>query len=306
MSGAGKTSTLKGLEDLGFEAIDNISLGLLGNLFLPLQREFGDSAARRPITIGIDIRTRDFSVAAFSTIVGALRARPEIAAEVIFLDCSDGGLQRRYAETGHRHPLAGDGSASDGIAAERLILSDLRQSADHVIDTSDVTVGVLKRTLRDHFSNKQEPELALFVTSFSYCHGVPRDADMVFDIRYLLESEPASHRQSYSTTAGAGGAEEIGADVARDNGFMEFFDQLTAFLHTLLPRYAAEGKSYLTIAIGDGDGRRGAVVVAEQLTSVLVDEGWRVHLQHRELNRQDGSRQGGPNSHQREEGSTQT
>ena len=306
MSGAGKTSALKGLEDLGFEAIDNIPLGLLGNLFLPLQREFGDSAARRPIAIGIDIRTRDFSVDAFSTMVGALRARPEIEAQVIFLDCSDDDLQRRYAETGHRHPLAGDGSASDGIAAERLILSDLQRSADHVIDTSDMNVRTLKRTLKDRFADEHESELALFVTSFSYRRGVPRDSDMVFDMRYLLESEPGGHRQSDSATAGAGGADEIAAAVAHDSGFMEFFDRLTAFLRPLLPRYAAEGKSYLTIAIGDGDGRRGAVFVAKRLTSVLTDEGWRVHLQHRELDRQDGNWPDSPGRLKPQEESTQT
>jgi UPF0042 nucleotide-binding protein len=215
-----------------------------------------------------------------------LRARPEIEAQVIFLDCSDGDLQRRYAETGHRHPLAGDGSASDGIAAERLILSDLRQSADHVIDTSDMNVRTLKRTLESQFAGTHESELALFVTSFSYRRGVPRDSDMVFDIRYLLESEPGGHRPSDRASAGAGGAQAIAAAVADDSGFMEFFDHLTALLRRLLPRYAAEGKSYLTIAIGDGDGRSGAVFVAERLTNVLTDEGWRVHLQHRELDKQ--------------------
>ncbi len=290
MSGAGKTSALKSLEDLGFEAIDNIPLGLLGNLFLPLQREFGDTASRRPIAIGIDIRTRDFSVAAFSAMVSALRARPEIEAQVIFLDCSDADLQRRYAETGHRHPLAGDGSASDGIAAERLILSELQKSADQVIDTTDINVRTLKRTLQSQFADDYESELALFVTSFSYPRGVPRDSDMVFDIRYLLESDPIGHRRVESAMADVGNEQEIAAAVARDSGFMEFFDRLTALLRRLLPRYAAEGKSYLTIAIGDGDGHRGAVFVAERLTSVLTDEGWRVHLQHRELDKQDGNR----------------
>lgn len=276
LSGAGKTSVLKGLEDMGYEAIDNLPLSLLGNLVLPSQRPFSALQIERPLAVGIDIRTRDFDAAALQQRLAQLAAENEVETRLLYLDCSDAALERRYAETRHRHPLGKGLPLKESIAAERRALSDLRDRADLVLDTSEMTLGGLKRALQRHFALQRAVELGLFVTSFSYRRGIPRESDLVFDVRFLPEAP--------SDLPGETGQDAAIAEfIARNGGFVEFFDRLTGFLKPLLPRYAAEGKSYLTLSVGDDNGRRRAVAVAERLAAWLEDEGWRVHLQHRDL-----------------------
>jgi UPF0042 nucleotide-binding protein len=282
MSGAGKTSALKCLEDMGYEAVDNIPLSLLGNLVLPRNPSKATMRFQRPIAIGVDIRTRDFGVSALVAMLAGLKDLNLLETKLLFLDCSDAALMRRYAETRHRHPLAAGGSIADGIAAERKVLAELRESADLVVDTTDLILGGLKQVLQRHFAPETQSELALFVTSFSYRRGLPRESDLVFDVRFL--PDPADSK--------VGGA-DFTELVARDAGFMEFFARLTGFLSPLLPSYAAEGKSYLTISIGDGDGGPRAAFVADRLADWLRGQGWRSQLQHRDLeNSRGGSRPG--------------
>jgi len=273
VSGAGKTSALKALEDMGFEAVDNLPLSLMGRLVAP-----GDFP--HPIAAGVDIRTREFGAEAFLEQVAELRARADVDVKVLFMDCDDQVLTRRYAETRRRHPLAIDRPVADGIRQERTLLAPVREQADVVMDTSDMSLGAQKAAMEDHFAVHGDPGLPVFVVSFSYKNGVPRDADLVFDVRFLknphydLDLRPLT-----------GLDEKVGQHVAGDPGFDEFFGHLTALLGPLLPRYAAEGKSYLTIAVGCTGGRHRSVYVAERLGAWLGDRGEKARVRHRDLDK---------------------
>lgn len=278
MSGAGKTSALKAFEDLGYEAMDNVPLSFLTAVVRPVQGRFGTAGLSAPLAIGIDIRTRDFGVEPFLRELDRLMAETTTEVKVLFLDCDDDELRRRYAETRHRHPLAQDRPVSDGIARERRLVSVLRERADLVVDTTGLGPGELKRILEGHFGIETTPGLAVFVTSFSYRQGLPRDADLVFDVRFL-----ANPHYDPDLRPLTGRDQAVAEYVAGDKGFQQFFDGLTGLLAPLLPRYAAEGKSYLTIAVGCTGGRHRSVVVAERLAAWLRDQGQRIHLHHKAL-----------------------
>jgi len=275
MSGAGKTSALKALEDIGYEAIDNIPLSLLSSLVKPQQT---GPVSQRPIAIGVDIRTRDFAVDSFIKELKALLDEASLAAKVLFLDCDDDELRQRYAETRHRHPLAQDRPVSDGIAHERVLVSELRDRADVVVDTTRFGPGELKRILSGHFALARTSILNVFVTSFSFRQGLPREADLVFDVRFLINPH---YDPSLKVLTGKDAA--VGEYIAKDDGFDDFFNNLTGLLSPLLPRYAAEGKSYLTIALGCTGGRHRSVFVAEKLATWLRCEDHTIHLLHRDL-----------------------
>ncbi|MCG8509859.1 MAG: RNase adapter RapZ [Rhodospirillales bacterium] len=278
MSGAGKTSALKALEDLGYEAIDNVPLSLLDSLVFPSQRSLGAREFQSPLAIGIDIRTRDFGAKAFSRELDRLKDERSVKVQVMFLDCDDEQLRRRYAETRHRHPLALDRPVEDGIAHERRLMAPIRDRADLTVDTSDASLGDLKRILEGHFRLGNRQSLTVFVTSFSFRHGIPREADLVFDVRFLANPHYDSDLRHLT-----GKDSRVGAFVSADPGFERFFSDLSNLLAPLLPRYAEEGKSYLTIAIGCTGGRHRSVFVAEQLSSWLEKQGSQIHLVHREL-----------------------
>ncbi|PIW27303.1 MAG: RNase adapter RapZ [Rhodospirillales bacterium CG15_BIG_FIL_POST_REV_8_21_14_020_66_15] len=273
VSGAGKTSALKALEDMGFEAIDNVPLSLLGRLVAP-------GGFPHPIAAGVDIRTRDFGADAFLEMIAELRARDDVDAKVLFMDCDDQVLTRRYAETRRRHPLAIDRPVADGIRQERMLLAPVRERADVVMDTSDMSLGAQKAAMEDHFAVQGEPGLPVFVVSFSYRNGVPRDADLVFDVRFL--SNPHYDLDLRPLT---GLDDKVGAHIAADSGFDAFFRHLTALLGPLLPRYAEEGKSYLTIAVGCTGGRHRSVYVAERLGAWLSERGEKARVRHRDLDK---------------------
>jgi UPF0042 nucleotide-binding protein len=271
MSGAGKTSALKSLEDMGYEAVDNLPLSLLGTLLRP-------GEATRPLAIGIDTRTRDFGVASMLAKIDRSRYARHIDMQVLFLDCDDDVLCRRYTETRRRHPLALDRPLIDGIRHERDLLSALKARADLVLDTSSLPPAELKRVIAGYFGVDCKPTLVVFVTSFSYRRGLPREADLVFDTRfldnphYMPELRPLTGRDP-----------RVAEYLAKDPGYAQFFTAVTALLEPLLPRFAAEGKSYLTIAIGCTGGRHRSVVVAEKLAQWLRDRNQPVDLRHRDL-----------------------
>ncbi len=273
MSGAGKTLALKALEDMGFEAVDNLPLSLLGNLVRPE----GDMPRR--LAIGIDIRTRDFGVEPFLAEVDRLTADRGISVRVIFLDCDDEVLTRRYTETRRRHPLAVDRPLVDGIHRERALVADLRTRPDIVvIDTSTLPPAEFKRVLALRLGLEADRGLVVFVTSFAYRNGLPREADLVFDARFLTNPHYVEDLRPKT-----GRDAEVAAYIAADPVFDSFFTALTNLLAPLLPRFAAEGKSYLTIAIGCTGGRHRSVFVAEHLSDWLRERGARVELRHREL-----------------------
>ncbi len=280
MSGAGKTSALKALEDMGYEAVDNMPLSLLNSLVVPVRRDFGAPDRQRPIAAGVDIRTRDFAVTPFVEQLDHLGAEGRVEVRLLFMDCDDDELRRRYAETRHRHPLALDRPVSDGIVHERGLVSPLRDRADVVLDTTGMGPGDLKRILQGHFGLASEPGLAVFVISFSYRRGLPREADLVFDVRFL-----ANPHYDPKLRPLTGLDRPVAEHVAGEVGFAPFFDTLTGLLRPLLPRYAGEGKSYLTIAVGCTGGRHRSVVVAEKLAAWLNGQNQRVHVHHRDLDK---------------------
>jgi UPF0042 nucleotide-binding protein len=271
MSGAGKTLALKDLEDLGYEAVDNLPLSLLGSLV----RGHGP---RRPLAVGIDIRTRDFGVAEMLHGIDSLKAEKGLDVRLVFIDCDDEVLGRRFTETRRRHPLAVDRPLTDGILHERKLVSPLRGRADLLIDTSNLPPGELKRVLEGHFKLDSAHGPVIFVTSFAYRGGLPREADLVFDARFL--DNPHYDAALRPLT---GRDPRVQAYVARDKDFDSFFNAVTNLLAPLLPRFAAEGKSYLTIAIGCTGGRHRSVAIAEKLAGWLKERGQRVDLRHREL-----------------------
>jgi RNase adapter protein RapZ len=273
MSGAGKTSALKAFEDMGYEAIYNIPLSLLDSLIKPQQK-----GLQRPIAIGFDIRTRDFAADVLINELDRMIDENTIDAKILFIDCDDDELRRRYAETRHRHPLAQDRPVSDGITHERRLVSQLRDRADVVVDTSRFGPGELKRILKGHFDLDREAGLNIFVTSFSFRQGLPREADLVFDVRFLANPHYDPNLKALSGKEAA-----VGEFIAGDQDFKNFFNNLTGLLSPLLPRYAAEGKSYLTIAIGCTGGRHRSVFVAEKLANWLEQKNRPIHLLHRDL-----------------------
>jgi UPF0042 nucleotide-binding protein len=273
LSGAGRATALNALEDLGFEAVDNLPLSLLPDLLRSDAR-----AGSRPLALGLDVRTRDFSSNAFLTELAQLRAQDDLLCELVFLDCDGTTLLRRYTETRRRHPLAIDRPVQDGIAEERRILAPLRAAADQVIDTSQLGPHDLKRLLSTRFALDGAPGMRLAVLSFSYRNGLPREADIVFDARFLAnphyvpELKPLSGRDL-----------AVQEYVAADPGYAAFVNGIKSLLGPLLPRYEKEGKSYLTVAVGCTGGRHRSVFLAETLAAWLGELDKSVTLAHRDL-----------------------
>jgi RNase adapter protein RapZ len=281
MSGAGKTTALKAFEDLGFECIDNLPLRLLRRL---LRRDATDAAPiDHQLAIGVDVRTRDFGIDSCLAAIDDLQREEGISIKLVFLYCDDEEVRRRYTTTRHRHPLAGRLPLIEGIARERQILAPLRKRAELSIDTTGLSPGHLKRLLRGHFGLPEQQSLLVQVTSFSFRSGLPRDADLVFDVRFL--ANPYYEPSLKSLT---GRDAEIARFIRANQEFAPFLESLTRLLHPLLPRYVAEGKSYLTIAIGCTGGRHRSVYVAEELAAWLRSQGQRVEILHRDLDRSSG------------------
>ena len=274
MSGAGRSSTLHVFEDIGFEAIDNLPLSLLGNLVQ-------GAASGQALAIGVDIRTRDFANDAFELELTRLRGQGEFSVSTIFLDCDEDVLIKRYTETRRRHPLADDRPLADGIKLERRMLQPVRDRADTLIDTSHLTPWILKRQLMERFARKDVSVLSIFVTSFSYRQGVPREADLVFDVRFLRNPHYDSELRPLT-----GRDSRVANYIAEDPDFSAYMESLKAMLDLLLPRFEAEGKSYLTIAIGCTGGKHRSVYVCELLGEWIEQMGKGVQLHHRDLESQ--------------------
>ena len=274
MSGAGLSVALKALEDLGYEAVDNLRLSLVQALL-----EQADPR-KRPLALVIDSRTRDFSAHALLEQVESLKENEDLDVRLVFLDCGDEVLQRRFTETRRRHPLAIDRPVPDGIQRERAMLYPLKQQADVTIDTTQLSIHDLRRLLAGNFQIDAQAALQVFVTSFSFRLGLPREADLVFDVRFL--TNPHYDPELRPLTGLDAG---VAARVEGDPDFPAFFQHLTDLLQPLLPRYNQEGKSYLTIAVGCTGGRHRSVFVAERLAAWLGELGLKVGLSHRELER---------------------
>ncbi len=276
LSGAGKTTALKTLEDLGWEAIDNFPIRLLP-LLIDTPHPVGRSELDRPLAIGFDTRTRGFDPASIMRQVRELEQRPEYAVSTLFLDCAGRELQRRYAETRRRHPLAQDRTAEAGIAEEREWLQPLRRWAENVIDTTDMPLSELQQEIRRRFALEHSPT-SVIVTSFGFARGMPPSADLVFDMRFLRN--PHWDRDLRALT---GLDAAVGAFVMEDPAYQGAVDKIVDLLGFLLPRYQAAAKAYVHIAIGCTGGRHRSVFVAEEITKRLQAAGFCPSVQHRNL-----------------------
>ena len=275
LSGAGKSTVLRVLEDLGWEVVDNLPLSLLEPLIeAPAPR----SEANRPIAVGIDSRSRGFKPALLVKRIKQLREADGRAIETLFLDCAGAELERRFSETRRRHPLAEDRPATDGIAREREMMEPVRRWAEHVVDTTNYSSNDLQQEVRHRFAEAGGDEPALNIISFGYSRGLPRDADLVFDMRYLRNPhwDPALR-------PGTGLDADVSAYIAADPSYEATVSQIEALLLALLPRYRAEGKSYVTIAFGCTGGRHRSVHVAERVARTLRAAGHAPTVGHRNL-----------------------
>ncbi len=272
LSGGGHTTALKALEDHGFEAVDNLPLRLLPTLVAQ------GPGSGQSLAIGIDARTRDFSVKRFVEEFDKLRRQTPFPIEILFIDCDDEVLRRRFTETRRRHPLAGDRQVTDGIARERSLLVGLQDHADMTIDTSQLTPRDFGRQVVDLFSGPDRMGLSVFVQSFAYRNGIPRGADLVFDMRFLKNPHYVNELRELTGQNSA-----VGAFIESDPDFAAINRNLVALCHQLLPRYAREGKSYLTIAFGCTGGRHRSVYMAERMTKEVSGWGFSASTHHREL-----------------------
>ncbi len=274
LSGAGKSTALKALEDLGYEVVDNLPLALVDALIASPQSSNG-----RPLAFGIDSRTRGFDAQA---LVERLRSLKQSGTDVrlIYLDCADDELVRRFSETRRRHPLAQDRPAADGIAQERLLTEPLKRWADLVIDTSDFSVADLRRRITERLGRQDSTRLTITLQSFGFAGGLPRNADLVFDMRFL--ANPHWEPQLRPLT---GLDAPVQAHVQADPAYAPAVDRIADLLQTLIPGYGREGKAYLTIAVGCTGGRHRSVTVALDLQARLHAAGHAVTLIHRDLDR---------------------
>ena len=271
LSGAGRSSTLKALEDMGFEAVDNLPLSLLGSLFTRRRR------SRPPLAVGIDARAGDFDPARLGHILARLRKRSGAPLRLLFLDATDETLARRYRETRRKHPLGSGGPVRGAIRRERALLKPLRAAADEVVDTTDLAPPYLRRLLRARFGDGGG-RMNVSVVSFAYRRGLPPDADLVIDVRFL--DNPHYHATLRPLT---GRDPKVGAHIAKDPGFPRFFRALTDLLAILLPRFEEEGKGDVTIGIGCTGGRHRSVYVAEMLARWFSARGQAMTVRHRDL-----------------------
>ncbi|QDH35511.1 RNase adapter RapZ [Porphyrobacter sp. YT40] len=273
LAGAGKSTALAVLEDLGWETIDNFPVRLLKRLVtMP-------DDARGPLAIGFDSRTRGFVPTDIIALVKDLSQRPDIALGFLFLDCAGHELERRFNETRRRHPMADGRPVQEGIAAERELLEPLRRWAELMIDTTAMTSNDLQGRIRELFAPADaSTATTLTLSSFGFARGMPPLADLVFDMRFLDNPHwvPGLKEQTGQDAA-------VGEHIERDPAFAEAFAGIRDLLTLLLPRYAAQGKPYVHVAFGCTGGRHRSVYTAEKMAEALRAAGFSPTVRHRNL-----------------------
>lgn len=272
-SGAGRSTAVKALEDIGFEAIDNLPLSLIDRLL-------DGPPIGRPLALGIDVRNRDFSTNALIEVIDRFEKKPDFNLEILYLDCNSDVLIRRFSETRRRHPLSPASSPAEGIEQELDLLVPVRARANVLIDTSDLTPHDLRAEMEHWFAAKGENHLAVSVQSFSYKRGIPRGVDMVFDCRFLRNPHWEPELRSKD-----GRCHAVSSYVEQDTRFASFFDKVEGLSLMLLPAFAQEGKSHITIAFGCTGGQHRSVTLTQKLANALAVDGWQVSIRHRELER---------------------
>lgn len=276
-AGAGRTTAIRALEDLGFEAIDNLPLSMMPRLF-------AGPPLGRAVVIGVDPRNREFGIDRLISTLEDITGLVGRAPALVYLDCEVDTLIHRYSETRRRHPLSPHETAQVGIGREVLLLAPLRARADVLIDTTQMTPHDLRAEMTRLFGSEDDGgALAIALQSFSYKRGTPRGVDMVIDARFLrnphwdMALRPMDGRDPAVATF-----------VAEDPSYGPFYDRLVDLLRFLLPAYRAEGKSYFGLGLGCTGGKHRSVVLVEALAKTLAEDGWRVSIRHRDLERASG------------------
>ncbi|MDE8344973.1 MAG: RNase adapter RapZ [Acidocella sp.] len=267
LSGAGKNSILRAFEDLGFETMDNPPLATLEDL------------AARAVTnlaIGVDARSRGFAAESVLATLHRLRARTNLAPSLVFATAAEEVLLRRYSETRRRHPLAQTGTVADGIALERDLTAPLARAADLLVDTSSLKLPSLRTLIEDQFG-AGAPGIGVTLMSFAYPGGLPQEADLVFDARFLKNPH---YDPGLKPLCGLD--EKIGKFIEEDPDFTAYYARILGMVEFLLPRFVQEGKKYATICIGCTGGQHRSVYMIEKLKHQLSQNGWRVSVIHRE------------------------
>jgi UPF0042 nucleotide-binding protein len=276
MSGAGRSTAAKFLEDLGWFVVDNLPPALIPTMVDLGARSQGNVAR---IAVVVDVRGRRF----FDTLKEAmadLDAR-RVTRRVVYLEASDEALVRRFESVRRPHPLQGDGRIVDGIDAERDLLRELRGDADLVIDTSSLNVHELRAKLDAQFAGEEEPELRATVMSFGYKYGLPVDADLVVDCRFLPNPHWVPELRPFT-----GLNEEVAGYVFHQPGAKEFLDRYTELLQLIAAGYRREGKRYVTVAVGCTGGKHRSVAMSERLAQRLSSEGVETVVVHRDMGRE--------------------
>lgn len=272
-SGAGRSTAIHALEDLGYEPIDNLPLSLVPRLF-------DGPPIGRPVALGIDVRNRDFSAIALIELIDDLTRRPEVSLDVLFLDCQPAELIRRYGETRRRHPLSSSPTPEEGVESEIDLLAPIRARADVLVDTTELSPHELKAEIIRWFDAGTGERLAVAIHSFSYKRGVPRGLDMMFDCRFLRNPHWDTALRDLEGRDAA-----VAAHVEKDLRYAAFFAMTRDLLLFLLPAHVDEGKSHVAIGFGCTGGQHRSVMVAENMGKALAAAGWQVSIRHRELER---------------------
>lgn len=272
-AGAGRSTAIRALEDFGYEAIDNLPLSLL-------ERLLAGPPLARPLAVGVDPRTRDFAPQALLNTLTKILAKGDNPVQLLYVDCSVEVLLQRFSETRRRHPLARDTTPRLGIEREMAMLAGLRNTADILIDTTDLSPHDLRHELARQFAQSQESDLSVSVQSFAFKRGVPRSLDMVMDLRFLRNPHWDPDLRAMD-----GRDAPVQEYVRTDPLYERFIESLSDITFLLLPAYKAEGKSYFSLGLGCTGGQHRSVFVAETFANALAEKGWQVSIRHRELER---------------------
>lgn len=272
-SGAGRTTAIRILEDLGYEAIDNLPLSMVPRLLSGLSPE-------RPLALGVDIRNRDFRTETLTRLLDELDRSSAIRSEVLYLDCRQDVLLRRFSETRRPHPLMTEMPPDLAVAREVEILQPIRDRADVLLDTSALSPHELQAALTDRYALTDGMQLSVSLHSFSYKSGTPQGLDMMFDCRFLANPHWVPELRPHD-----GRNPAVAEHVAADPRYEEFRRRVRELIEFVLPQHRAEGRTHVAIGFGCTGGRHRSVALAENLCETLAQAGWQVSIRHREIER---------------------
>lgn len=273
-SGAGLSTALKCLEDMGYEAFDNFPLDQIETLLA------GETSGSAKLAFGVDSRTRHFSAAELETLLSHFTKTGEWQASLIYLSCNAQVLQNRFSETRRKHPMAKDKTVGEGIRLEAEMLAPIAHFADIMVDTSTLSIHDLRHRLEQELeaAGQSVAHMAITFMSFGFKNGAPDNADIVIDVRFLKNPHWDENLKPLT-----GQNDKVGAYIEKDANFAPFFNKFTDMVDFLIPAYEAEGKSYLTIAIGCTGGKHRSVYMAESLKSFFEKKGLSPSVKHRDL-----------------------